>query len=200
METLPSQLSILTLSNTVLMPGAFLPVIVSHPLQKLAIDSALKQDRWIGILQEQSEGKFYQVGCAGQISSFTQLEQEKYLIVVTGQKRFSYIDHVHIPPLLTDILYLEEQIEIEDLSLERLKLHLLLESYLEYYEISGNWDEIQSTSSERLITSLTMLCPFSAAEKQALLEKDCMKDRCHMLLAFMEMAVLSKSYTVPLKH
>ena len=46
----------------------------------------------------------------------------------------------------------------------------VLEKYFETSGLSTDWDSLQEADEETLVNSLAMLCPYSAEEKQALLE------------------------------
>ena len=65
-----------------------------------------------------------------------------------------------------------------------------LKVYLKLQQLSADWESIEGAPDERLITSLSMICPFSCREKQALLESPCLAERARVLTALLEMAVL----------
>ena len=48
----------------------------------------------------------------------------------------------------------------------------------------------ESARMERLITSLSMICPFEPREKQALLEAPTLADRGRLMIRMVEMAIL----------
>ena len=50
---------------------------------------------------------------------------------------------------------------------DRARLVEGLRTYFRIQGISANWDAIESTPDERLVTSLAMICPFEPSEKQA---------------------------------
>ena len=67
----------------------------------------------------------------------------------------------------------------------------LMEVLRHYFDIKGfkvDWDHIDECENERLISTLSMICPFSVAEKQALLEADNLENRTQLLIAIMEMS------------
>ena len=63
-----------------------------------------------------------------------------------------------------------------------------------------DWDQLESCENERLLTSLSMICPFDVAEKQALLEAPSMADRAQLLTAILEMAVHSEEEDGGARH
>jgi hypothetical protein len=64
----------------------------------------------------------------------------------------------------------------------------VLSAYFEANSIEGDWEAIEQTGDERLVTSLAMICPLGAPEKQALLESMTLTERAEALTAIMEMA------------
>ena len=95
METkLPSILPVFSMSGLVLLPRARLPLNIVEPRYISLVDAALGQGRMIGLVQSTSgedtnpAAPFYQVGCAGRISSFSETDDGRYLISLNGVCRF----------------------------------------------------------------------------------------------------------------
>ena len=63
-----------------------------------------------------------------------------------------------------------------------------LRRYAEAQGITGDWDSTQTTPDERLVSTLAMICPFKANEKQALLEASSLAACADLLLALLDMA------------
>src|SRR3546814_19307017 len=64
----------------------------------------------------------------------------------------------------------------------------VLSAYFEANSIEGDWEAIEQTSDERLVTSLAMICTLGAPEKQALLESITLTERAEALTAILELA------------
>ena len=61
-----------------------------------------------------------------------------------------------------------------------------------YFDMKGfetDWTQIENSDNHQLLATLSMICPFEVAEKQALLEADSMAKRADLLIAMMEMAL-----------
>ena len=72
-----------------------------------------------------------------------------------------------------------------------------------YFEMKGfkvDWEHIDECENERLISTLSMICPFSVAEKQALLEADNLTTRSQLLIAIMEMSSHRQEEDTAPKH
>ena len=65
-----------------------------------------------------------------------------------------------------------------------------LRAYFEVNDISADWAQIEAAPLAGLITSLAMICPFEACEKQALLEAASADERCRTLIALLQMGAL----------
>ena len=61
--------------------------------------------------------------------------------------------------------------------------------YLEKNNLQIDWNAVKDSPSETLVNSLCSLSPYSAEEKQALLEADNIQKRNDLLIAMTEMAL-----------
>ena len=59
---------------------------------------------------------------------------------------------------------------------------------------------IKAAADETLVTSLAMICPFDAREKQALLEVQNMSERSKLLTSLVEMELHSSNYQTGLSQ
>ena len=66
--------------------------------------------------------------------------------------------------------------------------------YLNANNMNADWSEIDAASTEVLVNTLSLLAPYPAQEKQALLEAPDLKTRAEVLVALTEIA-LSKSFS-----
>ena len=77
---------------------------------------------------------------------------------------------------------------------DRDKLIAILKRYFDVKGFSADWSHIEECEDERLVTTLSMICPFGSTEKQALLEAPDLVQRAQLLIAMLEMSVLSQSH------
>ncbi len=73
--------------------------------------------------------------------------------------------------------------------IDRERLLETLGYYFEAQGIESDWEAIEQAEDDALVTSLAMLCPFAAPEKQALLEAMSLPERASAMTAIMEMSV-----------
>lgn len=202
-KELPQVIPFISATGVVLLPGGLLPYHVQKPAEIKIIDRALAQNRHIGVIQPKSmEGDkkiLFRMGCLGKITTFTEGTDGTYFIVVQGISSFSIQEEQKRGMLRVN--YLENALTGEpNTPRDRLKLLNLLKDYLNRNAISVNWEDVITASDESLVTSLAMMCPFNATEKQAILESQSLRERYHMLTAFMEVSQLRNLENSPQLH
>ena len=196
-EDLPKVLPIFPLGGTLLLPGGRLPLNIFEPRYLAMFDDAMASNRLIGMIQpveesgQQDVPKIYETGCAGRITSFTETDDGRYLVTLSGLIRFDVGRE-----LPSDSYRLIEpgyerfrgDMTEDTGAIDRERLVEVLGAYFEANSIEGDWEAIEQTGDERLVTSLAMICPLGAPEKQALLEAMTLTERAETLTAIMEMA------------
>lgn len=203
---LPDSIPVFPLTGVLLLPEGRLPLNIFEPRYLNMVQDALAAPRLIGMIQPTApaaEGEtppLYRTGCAGRITSFSETDDGRLLITLTGICRFNVASE--LPPLrgyrrvVPDWSPFRADLEPPATDngtlLDRDRLDPALRAYFQQQGIDANWDAIQQAPDDRLITSLSMICPFDATEKQALLEADDPYRRAQMLLALIEMAVHDK--------
>jgi Lon protease-like protein len=200
-EHLPASLPIFPLAGVLLLPRGRLPLNIFEPRYLAMIEDALAADRLIGMIQPSAEPApresppLFQTGCAGRIIAFAE-EGTRYLITLLGTCRFNVVEEAMTPrgyrravpdwsPYLDDLAETPPAAEID-----RARLLVGLKIYFKQHGISADWAAIETTPDERLITSLAMICPFGAPEKQSLLQAPDLPARAKILTGLVEAAML----------
>lgn len=195
---IPAVIPYLSKSGQLLLPKGLLPILVKAPKDIKAVEKALMQGRYLGIIQPLKEFKdkkcLYQVGCVGRITTFSENEDGSLYLILKGIRRFfaksskDGLLHVDYSP------YDDDRVAFDgDKPSERGRLMELLKGYLNSVNMEINWNDITAASDESLATSLAMMCPFDANEKQAILESSTINERIEMITAFIEMSTIKKS-------
>jgi uncharacterized protein len=203
-QDLPSILPLYAANGTVLLPRAQLPLLLHSTEEKELIDFAFKNgNRLIGVIQANPEGGHFQKGCIGRILNFQ--DGIQLFITLGGICRFQIEDVLEECPIkMAKVSYKEYETDLDERPLDPLvdrpRLLSLLRNYLDDQQITTNWEEINHASDELIISSLTMVCPFKPIEKQALLEMTTLAERCHMMIALMEMASPHLKGQSPILH
>ncbi|NMM45791.1 peptidase S16 [Rhodospirillaceae bacterium KN72] len=199
-EDLPATIPIFPLAGVLLLPRGILPLNVFEPRYLNMIQDALASDRMIGMIQPcptaaGCEPAVYKTGCAGRITCFEETEDGRFLISLKGIGRFKIVEELPTEHgyrrVTPDWATFKNDIDPpEDETIPREALFKCLQPYFANQGIEASWLALRETPNERLINSLSMICPFTASEKQALLEAPSLADRAKVLTALIEMAVL----------
>ena len=181
-EKFPNKISVFPLSNFIFFPNTNVPLNIFEPRYIEMINDSMKSSRLIGMVQpkknmEGSTDGLYDIGCLGKITSFSETEDGRYLIVLNGLSRFKIVEEIK-----NDKLYRECKISFEEFendtntNKEDIKfsdLKLIFKDFKSFFEKRGfviNWNELEKQSLEQTINALAMASPFSLEEKQILLE------------------------------
>ena len=197
---LPKQIPLFPLSGALLLPRTDLPLNVFEPRYVAMVEAAMTGDRMIGIIQpeesaEAKKPKLEKVGCVGRITSYSESDDGRFLITITGVCRFVLKREprvittfrqgvVDYKPFAVDLV-----IGNGAPSVNRQQLIEAFRQYLEANNMTTNWDEVNSVSTEVLVNTLSLLAPYPPREKQALLEAPDLKSRAEVLVALTELAL-----------
>ena len=209
----PKHIPLFPLSGVLLLPKSRLPLNIFEPRYLKMIEDVLATEhRLIGMIQprpnkntQDSNLKFNNVGCAGRLISFTETEDSRYLITLSGVSRFNYVKNVD-----TFKPYINAEVEWDtfrdDGILETLPKSFNKDAFLEiiskYFTLTNlqtDWVSLKKADDELLINSLSILCPFENDEKQALLEAKTIKERVKILTTLMEMSIKAETTFGPLQ-
>ena len=138
----------------------------------------------------------YKLGCAGKLTSFEETLDGRFFISLSGILRCQLLNNVDekggyrrmsldFNSFLTDTQPNKETIERDG-------FFKILKSYFDIKGLSADWKTIETCEDEKLITTLAMLCPFSDAEKQALLEANSLNERAKLMNIILEMSVFGE--------
>jgi uncharacterized protein len=205
---LPDTLPIFPLTGVLLLPRGRLPLNIFEPRYLAMTRDALGGERLIGMVQpsepqQDNRGRgahenppVYPIGCAGRITSFSETEDGRYLLTLTGVSRFRIRDEL---PLLNGYrrVVAEWQPFAHDVDtpsgteFDRERFIRGLKGFFTQRQISADWEAIEKAAGEHLINSIAMLCPFAPSEKQALLEAPDLDERARLLIALVEMAAVN---------
>jgi Lon protease-like protein len=199
---LPSVVPVMLLEQCNVFPLGMLPLYIFEPRYLAMIEDGLAGGRMLGMMQgddSRPRGErgtaIYSVGCLGRLSSFSETEDGRFLITLTGIMRFRVLEEqemrrgyrrmrVDYNPYHNDLAPLPTAE-----SIQREALHAVLRPYFQLQGMDVNWEAVEKTPEGMLVTTLSMLCPFAVAEKQALLEAPLPADRTQMMLTLMKMAM-----------
>lgn len=191
---LPEICPVFPLTGALLLPGGRIPLNIFEPRYLAMTEDALAAGRMFAMIQPSADQKpvpqgpvLYKVGCLGRLSSFSETDDGRYLITLSGLIRFDVIQEV-------DMLRGYRRVRADfrrfagDLDNDarpglpdRAGLLEALRLYFGNRGFDANWDAINAMEDHQLVTSLAMVCPFEPLEKQALLQAISLADQAHTL-------------------
>jgi Lon protease-like protein len=211
MAPLPDAIPIFPLTGVLLLPRGRLPLNIFEPRYLAMTQDALGGERLIGMVQPsdpqndnrgggQMNPPVYPIGCAGRITAFSETDDGRYLITLTGVSRFRIREEL---PLLGGYRrvtadwepFARDREPSPEPGFDRDRFARALKGYFVQRQISADWEAIEKAPGEHLLTSISMLCPFEASEKQALLEAADLEERARLLVALIEMATIKPTTT-----
>ena len=195
-DSLPETLPIFPLMGVLLLPHGQLPLNIFEPRYIAMVEDAKASNRMIGMLQPKNDGEIYQMGCAGKITEFVEMPDGRYTINLSGICRFKVTEELELVRgyrvIRPDWSPFEGDLKMSKcLGIDRQRLLFLLKDYFDQEGMSCSYEKLENIEDSQLITCLSMVCPFEAAEKQVILEKICHLERAKTFMAMLEMAIKS---------
>jgi len=198
---LPGVIAVFPLPGVLLLPFGRLPLNIFEPRYLAMTRDALAGDRLIGMIQPadpESPARnppLYRVGCAGRITSFTETDDNRFLITLTGLCRFETVDELphkdgYRRMRVDWSAYAGDMRTINAARLPRARLLPALREYFRVHGIRADWKSVEAAPADLLLTSLAMACPFEPREKQALLETAGIAERAELMISLLTMSVL----------
>ncbi|SFE83458.1 hypothetical protein SAMN04515678_11834 [Roseivivax sediminis] len=200
MPDLPDVIPIFPLPGALMLPRARLPLHLFEPRYLAMLDDCLKtESRLIGMVQPAPTANdreaLHRIGCAGRVTQFSETEDGRYMITLTGISRFRVENEVDgFTPyrrcaVKWDGFEADRGGPESDDAFARAKFLKLLDRYFEVRNLSADWETLKEADDELLINSLSMLLDFDPEDKQALLEAPSLMTRRETLVTLIEYAL-----------
>jgi len=201
---LPDTVAVFPLPGALLLPRSRLPLHIFEPRHLQMLEDALKTpQRLIGMVQpfsgQSCDEDLHDIGCAGRVTQFSETEDGRYLITLSGICRFRIEDEtdgftpyrrcqVNWDGFDRDLGKVED-----DTRFDRPEFLDLLERFFLLRSLSTDWEALKEADDELLINSLSMMLDFDPEDKQALLEAPGLATRRETLTTLIEFALLGGS-------
>ena len=195
---MPEVIAVFPLPGALLLPRSRLPLHIFEPRYLAMLEDALKTpERLIGMVQPNKvpgrDGHgLQQIGCAGRVTQFSETEDGRYLITLSGMSRFRVLREVNgfTPYRRCEVSWTGFERDLgrdeTDTGFDRESFMNLLSRYFTARELQTDWEGLQEADDELLINSLSMLLDFDPEDKQALLEAPCLSTRRETLVTLIE--------------
>ena len=194
---LPKSIPIFPLPKAVLLPRSRLPLHIFEPRYLAMVEDSMKTPhRLIGMLQPTgNDGRLHSIGCAGKLTQFSETEDGRYMVTLTGISRYRIENEIEgFSPyrrfnVLWDDFEKDRTIPEQDNEFDRDSFFKLLGKFLEGESLSTDWETLQQADNELLINSLSMMLDFDLEDKQALLEAPSLQTRRETLTTLFEFSL-----------
>jgi uncharacterized protein len=207
---LPQSIALFPLEGAVLYPRGVLALNIFEPRYLNMIDDALGEQRLIGMIQPAVEHEqeitpdLADVGTVGRITTFSETDDGRYLVTLTGIARFHFEREIkagtpYRQALVSYDAFAADFSPASDISIDRGELMKSLKTYAALHGFQVDWDSVEHAPTETVINVAAQICPFDAVAKQALLEAETLDDRCRALIALLEWDVASDDQQRPLQ-
>ncbi len=197
----PEAIPIFPLPGALLLPRSRLPLHVFEPRYLQMLDDSLKTpERLIGMVQPnevagRASNGLHTIGCAGRITQFSETEDNRYMVTLSGISRFRVVNEIEgfAPYRRCEVNwdgFERDQGKSEhDNGFDRDSFLNLLGRYFDARSLSTDWESLQEADDELLINSLSMMLDLDAEDKQALLEAPSLSTRRETLVTLIEFSM-----------
>jgi len=206
-EELPDVIPVFPLPGALLLPRGQMPLNIFEPRYLAMVDDVMREGRrLIGMIQPdmRQQGSpdgpaLYKVGCVGRITQLAESGDGRYLLELTGVARFEIAEELHVrtayrqcrvryAPFADDFIARKGENMVD-----RKMLLKTLREFLKANDLKTDWEGIERAPNEALVNALSMMSPYGAPEKQALLEAPDLKTRAEILVAITEIELAKKA-------
>jgi Lon protease-like protein len=204
---MPGVIAVFPLPGALLLPRGQMPLNIFEPRYLAMVDDALRDGhRLIGMIQPDvahagstDKPSLYKIGCVGRITQLAESGDGRYLIELTGVARFRIEEELKVAtpyrqcrvtyaPFADDFIARKGENAVD-----RTALLAALTDFLKANDLKADWEGIERAPNEALVNALSMMSPYSTAEKQALLEAPDLKTRAEVLVAITEIELAKKN-------
>jgi Lon protease-like protein len=195
---LPETIAVFPLPGALLLPRTRLPLHIFEPRYLQMFEDTLKTpQRLIGMVQPcpgyRDDGEvLHSIGCAGRVTQFSETEDGRYLVTLSGISRFRITQESEgfTPYRRCDVSWVGFDRDLgraeADETLDRPRFLDLLERFFAAQSLATDWEALKDADDELLINSLAMLLDFDPEDKQALLEAPSLATRRETLVMLIE--------------
>jgi len=208
---LPDELPIFPLTAAVLMPGVQLPLNIFEPRYLAMVADALATDHLIGMIQPLDESGFEEipeihgVGCAGRITSYSETNDGRIVLVLTGVCRFDVRRELSAPRGYRRVSpgwerFASDFRQDETSLTDRAPFLTSLKSYASLHSVEIPWEDVEKLTDADLVNLLCAHLPLESKDKQALIETLGLLERAELMRGLMDMSSQSSIQPTEQRH
>ncbi len=188
---LPGDIAIFPLLNAIFFPNTILPLNVFEDRYIQLVNDCMKEKKLFGMIQPKIRSNIktdvYQVGCLGKIINFTETNDKRFIINLSGIIRFRIKKELNSEKLYrkfnvdySDFMY-DLDINNNVVSCDKSNLVKKIKIFFEKINYAVEFSALLKLNIDQLIHAICMIAPFSAEEKQKLIEVIKIEDKYKIL-------------------
>ena len=200
-KNLPKNIAVFPLSNAVFFPGTILPLNIFENRYLELVKDCMKKDRYFGMVQPKSKiskvAGVYQVGCLGKIVSFNETVDKRFVISLSGIIRFNITSELDNEKLYREfnVDYSKFKNDLENTSknisyIDKDNILKKIKLFFNKINYSVEFNELSKLNLDQLVSTVCMVAPFSAEEKQKLIETVEIEDKVKILEEILNFCLL----------
>ena len=176
------------LNGAILFPETNLPLNIFEHRYIQMVDYALSHNRIMGMIQKKENNNFFNIGCLGKITNFTETESGRYQINLKGLNRFSFkkIVKSDYKFITIDADIIKKNKKIINKYSNNEKLLSSFSKFLKIKELNFNTSEFEGLDASNLAKIICVISPLDYLTKQMLLEFDNDTDLYENLITVLE--------------
>ncbi len=194
-KSIPKELPILPLRNTVAFPFSALPLVVGIPRSVKLVKDAREGNRLIGLLttkdpsiEEPEPGQIYETGTVAKVYHMVKAPNDTLQVVVQGLERFRVEHWLGTEPylraritLIPDVVELDLELDALQRALQELTREVIALSPNLSEEVSNFLNQVEDPRYLAYLVAANARLEISKA--QEILEKDSIKDKLRALIS-----------------
>jgi uncharacterized protein len=190
------QFPVFPLNGAILFPGTNLPLNIFEERYIKMIDYALANDRLIGMIQTKKNKNFFDVGCLGKITNFSENSDGRYQINLEGINRYKIKKIVNKKKdfiiINGEILRYNNSLIKKSVSLNK-KLLLSFKNFIDFKKINFSTSELSALDTLSLVKIICVISPLDYLIKQMMLEFNNVDELCENLISVLEIEMNNKN-------
>ena len=180
-KNFPNIIPIFPLPNAIFFPGTVLPLNIFEDRYLQLVNDCMRKNRMFGMVQPKSKTgispEVYNIGCLGKIISFNETNDKRFIISLSGLIRFRIKNELKEEKLYRnfEVDYSEFVTDLEEKKNEMInynKQDLINKIKIFFKKINYpiDYNELVKLNLDQMVSTVSMISPFSVEEKQKLIE------------------------------
>ena len=191
-KNFPKKIAVFPLSNAIFFPGTILPLNIFENRYIQLIDDCMKSNRMFGMVQPKKKmgelPEVYDIGCLGKIISFNETSDKRFIISLSGLIRFRIKKELKEQKLYRnfEVDYSEflsdlDQKKNKIINYDKKNFINKLKTFFKKINYPIDHNELIKLNLDQLVSTVTMISPFSTEEKQKIIESIEIKNKLKIL-------------------